>query len=87
MASARQRLDGYGRPLPTLADAREQRLRQSPTNQRQQAWLWALLEEQYDALLCRGSFADVTLTFRVRDGSLSGEVDVSVVRHHRREED
>lgn len=86
MASARQRLDGYGKPLPTLADVRQQSLRQSPTNQRQQGWLWALLEEQYDALLCRGSFAEVTLTFRVEDGTLSGEVDVRITRHHRREE-
>ena len=86
MASARQRLDGYGKPLPTLADARQQSLRHSVINDRQQSWLWALLEEQYDALLCRGSFAEVILTFRVEDGTLSGEVDVSVRRHHRREE-
>lgn len=86
MASARQRLDGYGRPLPMLADAREQSLRHTAINDRQQAWLWALLEEQYDALLCRGSFAEVILTFRVENGTLSGEVDVSITRHHRREE-
>lgn len=86
MAAQRLRLDGYGKPLPSLTDARQQSLRQTATNQRQQSWLWALLEEQYDALLCRGSFADVTLTFRVRDGSLSGEVDLSVTHHHRREE-
>ena len=87
MASARQRLDGYGKPLPALTDARQQALHHTAINQRQQAWLWALLEQQYEALLCRGSFAEVTLTFRVEDGTLSGEVDVRITRHHRREEE
>jgi hypothetical protein len=83
--AARQRLDGYGAPLPALTDARQQSLRTSATNQGHLAWLWTLLEEHYEALLCRGSFADVTLTFRVEDGSVQGEVDVTVTRHYHKE--
>jgi len=82
---ARPRLDGYGAPLPALTDARQQSLRTSATNQEQLAWLWTLLEEEYAAILCRGAFADVTLTFHVKDGSVQGEVDVSVTRHYHKE--
>jgi hypothetical protein len=84
--AARQRLDGYGAPLPALSDARQQSLRTSATNQRQRLRIGALLEQEYDALLCRGSFAEVTVTFRIHDGSLQAEVDVSVTRYHHKED-
>jgi hypothetical protein len=77
------RRDGYGRPLPELADARHEVLKDTPQNQDLRKMILALLEEHYAALLRRGIFADVALTFLVRDGRIQPDMDVVVTKQYR----
>jgi hypothetical protein len=84
---ARQRLDGYGAPLPALTDARQQSLRTSATNQGQQQRLWALLDEVYATLLHRGTYAQVTLTLYVEDGTLQREITLTTTQQYGRRDD
>jgi hypothetical protein len=77
------RRDGYGRPLPELADARQEVLKDSPHNQELRRMILALLEEHYHALLRRGIFADVALKFLVRDGRIQPDMDMTVTKQYR----
>ncbi len=84
--TGRRRLDAYGRPLPRLIDpsARE---RGGAINRRQQELIERLLQEEYDALLVQGSYAEVTLSFVVKDGCIATDVYVMRCRQRRTEEE
>lgn len=80
MAVPKVRYDAYGRPLPQLSEASRERLHERPFNRQQQRNLVLLLEELHEELLRRGTYADVTLQFSVKDGVLTEEVRLGVVR-------
>ena len=82
----RRRLDGYGRPLPRLIDPSE-RARGGEMNRRQQQLIDQLLQDEYDALLVQGSYAEVTLTFMVKDGCIATDVYVVRCRQRRTQEE
>ena len=88
MALPHLRYDSYGKPLPTLADARQEGLYDRPFNVQQRRNLLALLEEQWRALLRRGEYADVQISFAVKDGMVQAEVTIGVIhkRRYEREE-
>jgi hypothetical protein len=85
--SRRPLRDGYGRPLPHLVEASPRDLRVTPMNRQLQRYIERLLQEEYDALLVHGIYAEVTLTFTVKDGSLGMDVDVVRRRQRRRSEE
>jgi hypothetical protein len=74
------RHDGYGNPLPDLADARKAVLYERPFNVQQRRTILQLLEEQWRELLRKGMHGDVTLTFYVRDGLI--QPDVALTETH-----
>jgi hypothetical protein len=84
--TGRRRLDAYGRPLPRLIDA-STRERGGAINRRQQELIERLLQEEYDALLVQGSYAEVTLSFVVKDGCIATDVYVMRCRQRRTEEE
>jgi hypothetical protein len=77
------RHDGYGNPLPELADARKAVLYERPFNVQQRRTILQLLEEQWRKLLRKGMHGDVTLTFYVRDGLLQSDVTVTETHVYR----
>lgn len=81
MAEPRSRFDGYGRPLPELADAREEVLYQSETNQDTRRHLHALIDDYCHQVLRRGTYAEVTLTFDVVDGSIQHGIRSRLTRY------
>lgn len=78
MAAPRVRLDGYGQPLPPLADARHEVLADRPLNQEQRRVLLRMLQDQFDALLRRGTYATISLSFDVVDGIIQKKVSLHV---------
>jgi hypothetical protein len=78
----RPRLDGYGRPLPRLLDP-DTRARGGEMNRQQQQLIDRLLQEEYDALLVQGVYAEVTLSFVVKDGVLGMDVYTLRCQQHR----
>ena len=76
------RYDAYGRPIAPLADVRQESLAERPANQRQRRFMLALLEEALLPLLHRGCYADVTLHCAISDGTVRGEISVSVTTRH-----
>ena len=78
MPQPHKRYDGYGRPLPTLAEAKEASLYEHPLNQQTRTLIAAQLELQYRALLKRGEYAEVTLTFGIKNGVIMEELAVNV---------
>lgn len=78
-----QRYDGYGRPIVPLTDACVESLVERPANQRVRQLLYRHIEALWDTLLRRGTYADVAVQFRVRDGLLLAEVRVGVTQRHR----
>jgi hypothetical protein len=89
MADQRRPLrDGYGRPLPHLVEMPHAgTLHTTPMNRHLQRYIEQLLQEEYDALLIHGMYAEVTLIFTVKDGSLGMDVDVIRRRQRRRSEE
>jgi hypothetical protein len=77
---AQPRRDGYGRPLPELADAQKEVLLERPFNQQQRRLILRLLEEQYRLLLRRGTHAAVVLQFDVQDGMIQTDIKVTIGR-------
>jgi hypothetical protein len=90
MATPKSRYDRYGRPLPTLAMAAPQDMSQSPANHAQREHILLhvrrALEEHYPHLLRRDVTAEVTLTFKVVDGTMQREVFVSIRGQYRTED-
>ncbi len=84
MAAPRRRYDGYGRPLPILTDAAHQSRLESELNRAQRAFILRLLEDEFAAMLVAGTYAEVTLTFVVKDGSLMRDVLTTRCQQHRR---
>jgi len=88
MAQRLPRHDHYGARLPDLQEAQQEPLYGKPFNVAVRQRLHGLLEEQYQALLRRHISADVTVTFRIREGILQPDVQVGAVRrYHFRLED
>jgi hypothetical protein len=56
-------------------------------NRRQQLLIERLLQEEYEALLVQGSYAEVTLSFVVKDGCIATDVYVMRCRQRRTEEE
>lgn len=84
MDQRRPRRDAYGKPLPHLLEPAQPRaLHTSPMNRQQQQLIERLLQEEYDALLVRGMYAEVTLTFVVKDGCIATDVYVLRCQQHR----
>lgn len=83
MDQRRPRRDGYGRPLPHLIEPQPRDLHDTPVNRQQQALIERLLQEEYAALLTHGIYAEVTLTFTVRDGSIETNVYIIRCQQHR----
>lgn len=83
MPAAKPRYDAYGKPLPVLADAREESLYERAYNGEQRSNIFLELERQYRALLRRGTHAEVTLHFTVHDGWIQAEIQVGVVHKKR----
>ena len=54
MAQPQKRYDGYGRPLPTLAEAKATSCYDHPVNVQARVTITATLEEQYQALAAPG---------------------------------
>jgi hypothetical protein len=82
MASPRHRHDGYGKPLPTLADARHEVLIDTENNRTKRRDLQMLIEEYLRDLLCRGMNAKLMIHVIIADGSIQGETWVQVDRLH-----
>jgi len=76
----RLRHDAYGRPLPELADARQEVLLEKEQNVEQCRLIQRLLEHYYAELLRRGIHAEVTLGFAVQNGIIQREVCIAVTR-------
>lgn len=75
------RRDGYGRPLPPLADAHQEVLLERPVNQAMRRFIARLLDEQFVDVCRRGVYARVEVCFEVRDGILESELtQVKVAR-------
>lgn len=86
--TGRRRLDAYGRPLPHIVESAPTRdLHAAPTNRQQQALIEHLLQEEYDALLVHGRYAEVTLTFIVKDGCIASDVYLIRCQQHRVQEE
>lgn len=83
MSTPRRRLDAYGKPLPHLLEPPTRDLHTSATNRQQQALIEALLAEEYAALLTHGVYAEVSLTFVVKDGVITSDVYVTRCQQHR----
>lgn len=86
MAVPRPRLDGYATPVPSPADATEERLHQRPTNQRQLHYVGTCLYAHLETLLQRGVHADVTVTLSIQDGIIQERIGIGTVRWYRPEE-
>jgi hypothetical protein len=85
MAAPRPRYDGYGKPLPDLAEARQASLFEHGTNERQRRVLMSLIETYCRELCHRGIHATVSLRWSVLDGILDANVEVTVLRRWRTE--
>jgi hypothetical protein len=85
MALPKPRLDSYGRPIAPLVDACEEILYDRPFNIQQRRHLLHNLDEQFQALLRRGQYAEVQIGFRVQDGVIQAELSICVT-HQRRYE-
>ena len=83
MAAPQARLDGYGAPVPDLADARRAVLLERPVNRQVRHELVQALEAKHQALLRRGTNARVVLTFDVQDGVLQLDWSLTVTELHR----
>jgi hypothetical protein len=73
------RHDAYGNPVPSLTEARVERLYDRPMNQDVRRTILQELERHYDTLLRRGTYAEVTVSFVVKNGILAEDVRVGVV--------
>ena len=80
MPQPHKRYDGYGRPLPTLADVKARSCYDHPVNVQARRTVTAQLEEQYQALLHRGTHAEVTLVIGIKDGVVMEYVRVTVAQ-------
>lgn len=76
----RPRLDSYGKPLPELADVREQVLYDHATNETQRRLLLALIEDSCRLVLRRGWFGEVRIGVSVVDGVLQPDMRVGLDR-------
>lgn len=83
MSQPQRRHDSYGRPLPSLAPPRQQALHEEPTNQALWQQFLRLLYEEWDALLVRGTHAELTATVHVQDGRLQRDMQIQVTRQVR----
>jgi hypothetical protein len=83
MPGPRRRFDAYGRPLPRLVQDEPRDLHGTSSNRQQQQLIERLLQEEYDALLVHGIYAEVTLTFVIKDGSIATDVYVVRCQQHR----
>lgn len=77
-----RRYDAYGVPIAPLTDARQESLAERPANQRQRQALRVLLDEALVGLLHRGCYAELTLHCAVSDGTVRGDISVSVTTRH-----
>jgi O-methyltransferase involved in polyketide biosynthesis len=77
------RHDGYGNPLPELAEARKAVLYERPVNAQQRRVILQLLEEQWRDMLRKGINGNVTLTFYVWDGLLQPDVALTKTQVYR----
>jgi hypothetical protein len=80
---SRSRLDAYGRPLAKLVEVRQDYYGHRLTNQAQRQQLLALLEEQWQVLLRKGIYGELSITVRIVDGIIQDQSGVSVTRHIR----
>ena len=87
MAILRHRYDGYGRPLPRLAEVPRRTLATNDVNIEHQGLIRALLQEFYDALLVPGVHAEVCLRFTIHDGVISREIFTERCQQHRSHEE
>jgi len=75
--------DLYGRPLPLLTDAQRESLVERPQNQTIRAYVRTLLEQQWQVLLRRQTFAHVTLVVAIRDGMLQPDLELTTCQRFR----
>ena len=75
----RARLDDYGRPRSGPTDVRYQYLGDSPENQEQKRYLYALLESKLRDILRRGAYGQLHICCYVKDGTL--QLDSTVGLH------
>lgn len=88
MTSPRRPADPYGRPQPHLVTPPEPSARlHSPRNSTIREYLLRLLEDEYAPLFQPGIFADLYLHLHLREGTLDSDINVTVVRRHRFEEE
>jgi hypothetical protein len=85
MAAPRRHHDAYGRPLPTLVEREQRSGHRTRLNAQQQQLIAVLLQGEYDELLFPGTYAEVTLMFDVRNGTIVPDVYLTRRQQHRPE--
>jgi hypothetical protein len=72
-----------GAPYPRLAPASCVSMYGRPVNETQRRHIAAFLEDLYHELLCRGTYADVSLSFKIVDGVIQQDLWANVTNHYR----
>lgn len=80
MSAPKVRLDAYGQPRPALSEARTQVLRDTAINQRRRRLIALILEEQHQELLRRKVYADVTVRYGIKDGTIQSGIELVITR-------
>jgi hypothetical protein len=77
------RHDGYGKPLPELADARQEVLLERPFNRQMRQAIRHAMDAK-DALHCRrGTYVRVTIHYEIHDGMLQGDWSLTTEELHK----
>ena len=84
MPQPRKRHDSYGRPLPMLAPVAQQSLMQADQNTAIRRYVAWLLEQEYEVLLHRGTWAHLRVDLQICDGLLRPTVQLTTRRRHQR---
>ena len=90
MANAhRHRFDGYGHPLPELAQAQRKVTLDSEQNKAMRRYLLSLLEREYAHLFHKGVNVTLHVVLKIQDGTVQNDLYVHARQrhHHEPEED
>jgi hypothetical protein len=86
MATPKPRFDAYAYPIQPLVDATYELYYERVFNAQQRQLIYEELDALYHLLLRRGVFAEVTLEFQVKEGTICPQFFLGVKQRHEGQE-